>query len=490
MRQKAKTKKFIQLRKKLKFFTSMRVHLFVILVLIGLFSALFLSLALRMDYKTRGINLSIEEAFSYVNKMIIKMKDNVYWGNISNLPELTKELSVAADIFEGRILITNERLKIVHDTYGLEIGKVLISPEALKALLGTEGKVYHSERRMAELTIPIVDTDAQTNEKKVVSVMVFLFSLEENLKILANMDSRIWLFASLLFIFLLFFAFFYSKRFTKPLKSITQSLRHVSEGYMEDKVSIRGFLEMERISDSFNEMLDRIKLLEDSRQEFVSNVSHELKTPITSIKVLADSLLLQEDVPAELYKEFLTDINEEIERENKIITDLLSLVKLDQKTGDMHIAEVNVNELLEIILKRLKPLAQKRNIEIVFESFRPVLAEVDEVKLSLALSNLIENAVKYNQESGWVRVTLNSDHKYLYITVADSGIGIPESEQNLIFDRFYRVDKTRTRDTGGTGLGLSITKNAILMHKGAIKVYSMEGEGTTFTVRIPLSFIS
>ena len=154
----------------------------------------------------------------------------------------------------------------------------------------------------------------------------------------------------------------------------------------------------------------------------------------------------------------------------------------------MHIAQVSINELLEIILKRIKPLAQKRNIELVFESFRPVLATVDEVKLSLALSNLIENAVKYNVDEGYVRVSLNADHRFFFVTVADSGIGIPEAAQPFIFDRFYRVDKARSRETGGTGLGLAIAKSAVLRHKGTVKVYSRENEGTTFTVRIPLNY--
>lgn len=126
---------------------------------------------------------------------------------------------------------------------------------------------------------------------------------------------------------------------------------------------------------------------------------------------------------------------------------------------------------------------------MIYESFRPVVAEVDEVKLSLAISNLIENAIKYNVEDGWVRVSLNADHKYFFIKVSDSGIGIPETAQDSIFERFYRVDKARSRETGGTGLGLAITKNVIQMHRGAIKVYSKEGEGTTFNVRIPLNYV-
>ena len=246
------------------------------------------------------------------------------------------------------------------------------------------------------------------------------------------------------------------------------------------------------ISDAFNKMSGRMKALDDSRNEFVSNVSHELKTPITSMKVLADSLLSQENVPVELYQEFMGDMSEEIERENKIINDLLSLVKMDKTANSantMNIKTENMNELVERILKRLRPIAATRNIEVVYESFRPVTAEVDETKLSLAISNLVENAIKYNKENGWVHVSLNADHKNCYIEVADSGIGIPDEAKEHIFERFYRVDKSHSREIGGTGLGLAIARSAVVMHRGAIKVFSQLGEGTTFTIRIPLTYV-
>ena len=248
------------------------------------------------------------------------------------------------------------------------------------------------------------------------------------------------------------------------------------------------FTETRLLSEAFNKMLGRLKQLDDSREEFVSNVSHELKTPLTSMKVLADSLLAQKEVPVELYQEFMGDIAKEIDRENDIITDLLSLVKMDKKGTTLNIASVNINEMLELILKRLKPIAEKKNVEMVLESFRPVVAEADEMKLSLAVSNLVENALKYNHENGWVHVSLNADHKYFYVKVADSGIGIPKEGQEHILERFYRVDKSHSREMGGTGLGLSIVRNAVIMHRGSVKVYSSEGEGTTFTVRIPLIY--
>ena len=210
---------------------------------------------------------------------------------------------------------------------------------------------------------------------------------------------------------------------------------------------------------------------------------------MTSMKVLADSLVGQQGVPEELYQEFLSDITEEIDRENKIITDLLSLVKMDKKAADMNISNMNINELLENILKRLRPIADQRRIDLILDSFRPVTEDVDEVKFTLAISNLVENGIKYNVDEGWVRVTLDADHKDFYVTVADSGLGIPEDSIERIFERFYRVDKSHSREIGGTGLGLAITRSSIAMHHGIIKVSSKEGEGTTFTVKIPLSYI-
>ena len=225
------------------------------------------------------------------------------------------------------------------------------------------------------------------------------------------------------------------------------------------------------------------------QRQFLSDASHELKTPLTSMKVLADSLVGQQGVPEELYQEFMSDITAEIDRENKIITDLLSLVKMDKKAADVNITHMDINQLLEDILKRLRPIADRRNIDLILDCFRPVDADVDEVKFTLAISNLVENGIKYNVDDGWVRVSLDADHKYFYITVADSGMGIPEDSIERIFERFYRVDKSHSKEIGGTGLGLAITKSSIAMHHGTIKVFSKEGEGTTFSVRIPLSYI-
>ncbi len=185
----------------------------------------------------------------------------------------------------------------------------------------------------------------------------------------------------------------------------------------------------------------------------------------------------------------MEDISREIDREAKIIDDLLTLVRMDRSSPDLTITSVSVNALVEDVLRRLRPIARKRNIELSYESIREVRADLDEVKFTLAVTNLVENAIKYNREEGWVRVSLDADHKFFYIEVSDNGIGIPTEYQPHVFERFYRVDKARSRESGGTGLGLAITRNIILLHHGAIRLKSEEGTGTTFTVRIPLNYI-
>ena len=273
----------------------------------------------------------------------------------------------------------------------------------------------------------------------------------------------------------------------RPFDRISRAISEVKEGYTNDPISVPDYLETEHIVNAFNSLLERMKTLDDSREEFVANVSHELKTPITSVKVLADSLLAQENVPAELYREFMEDIAQEVERENTLINDLLELVKLDKAAAELNISVVNINELTEVILKTLRPIARKNNVEVTLISKREILAEVDKVKMSQIITNLVENAIKYNREQGKVEVTLDADHQFFTVQVEDTGIGIPAEAISQIYERFYRVDKSHSRKIGGTGLGLAITRSAVLLHRGSIKVESRENEGTTFTVKVPLT---
>ena len=432
------------------------------------------------------------------------LDNNNYLDN-RNSAGINAELMMLSNIYDGRIQIIDAGMNIIKDTYGINEGKTPISEEVIKCFLGESVINYNPEHGYIEITTPIVDnrsnevsmatmqnlnTASEQTVSKIRGVMLTRVSTDYIQGTMEVLGRKAAIMITLIIIVVMSLALVLSIVLTKPFERITKAINEVKAGYSDESISVPDMAETVHIVDAFNQLLHRMKVLDDSRQEFVANVSHELKTPLTSMKVLADSLLSMDNIPVELYQEFMGDIVSEIDRENKIITDLLALVKMDKTAADLNIASININDLTELILKRLRPIARKKDVEVVFESNREVIAEVDEVKLTLVISNLVENAIKYNKDQGWVKVVLDADHQCFTIEVSDSGVGIPEESFAQIYERFYRVDKSHSREIGGTGLGLAITKNAVLMHRGAITVTSKEGEGTTFFVKIPLNYIA
>ena len=462
---------------------SLQFRIFVIFMLVGIIPIMLIKQGILRSFEEQ----SITQRGSLVQNQCISLAEELVrsgylLGNTSEVAEM--ELSQLAGLYNGRIVIVNNGFRIIKDTYGLDENKLIISEELLKCFQGSRTMRYDETSGFIEMTIPL-----KNDADEVEGVLVISTPTNDIQESRSALSHRVLLLQIGMAALVFLVALYTSRLLIRPFGRVTQSLDEMTGGFLDEDISIPDYTETQLLSEAYNRMLKRLRVLEDSRQEFVSNVSHELKTPITSVKVLADSLIAQDDVPVELYKEFMTDIGEEIDRENKIITDLLSLVKMDKKSADIHIQETNINDLIELILKRLRPIAAKQNVELVLESFKPILAEVDETKLTLALSNLVENGIKYNRENGWVHISLNVDNTFFYVKVEDSGMGIPQEDQEHIFERFYRVDKSHSREIGGTGLGLAITRSAVLMHHGAVRVYSKEGEGTTFTVRIPLKYV-
>lgn len=456
----------------------------IIMIIIGIIPGFIVEGMLISSYEDRAVEL---RQINVRNQCDILGNQLMREGYLQQKSEtIDSELSMISSIYSARVLIINRNGRIIEDTYDIDEGKYAFSEEVIQCFEGVNTSNYDKENTYIEQTIPLTNQESEQIDG-VMLISASIAEIQDTMEIMAHRGNLLMLIISILVIFL---SFIISKILVKPFSRVSKAIEELTDGYLDEEISVTDYTETEMITNVFNKLLKRMKILDDSRQEFVANVSHELKTPMTSIKVLADSLAGQDNVPAELYKEFMQDITVEIDRENKIITDLLALVKMDKKASDLNIQKVSINELLENILKRLKPIADKKRVELVLESFRPVVAEIDEVKLSLAFSNLVENGIKYNVEDGWVHVTLNADHKYFYVTVSDSGIGIPKESIDKIFERFYRVDKSHSREIGGTGLGLAITRNAIVMHRGAIKVKSEEHQGTTFSVRIPLNYIA
>lgn len=476
---------FISIR---KLFKSLSFRLFVTLLVLGFVPATIVSNVFLNAYYERAIAIRTTDVQNQCKIISNQIVASDYL--ISNKSDaISGELSLISSLYDGRIMIIDQDLRVITDTYNMEASKTMIVEEVISCFK-TGTSVHMVSGRFLEVAVPIQrvidETTGKTETLGVILVSASLDAIRDNREVLHDSVSLI---LTIAFIMLIVVAVILAIMFARPFKRLTKKISAVTAEHIEDEIHENSYTEIEQVLEAFNQLLRKIKLLDKSRQEFVSNVSHELKTPLTSMKVLADSLTQMPDAPVEFYKEFMEDISAEIDRENAIIADLLTMVKLDKTEAELNVQSHNMNELLELILKRLRPIAAQHNIEMVFESFREVTAEVDEVKLTLALTNFVENAIKYNKENGWVHVSLDADHKYFFVKVTDSGCGIPEEAQEHIFERFYRVDKSHSREIGGTGLGLAIAKNIVLMHKGIIEISSVVDEGTTITVRIPLNYI-
>lgn len=484
---------------KIKIFRSLKIRIFLIIMIVGMIPGILIHFGIMERYMDNAISVRSNEVQTQVRIIADHLLTYNYLHDNSN-DVVNAELAQLSNLYDGRVLIIDSNLKIIKDTYGISEGKTIISEPIIRCFKGSGASNHVTENNYIEIIVPIEEKlsgDAAKNTNsasgvspRIVGVMLTSVSMESIISSYEYLESRAFIIEILSVVILFGIAYFLSQHLLKPFEKITEAINEVKNGFTDEEIHVTEYLETEHIGDAFNQMMGRMKVLDDSRQEFVSNVSHELKTPLASMKVLADSLLAQEEVPNELYREFMTDIAAEIDRENKIITDLLALVKMTRTSADMNVEPMDINAILELMLKRLGPIAARANVKLVFESRRKVSAEIDEVKMTLAFSNLVENAIKYNVDSGWVKVVLDADHQYFTVEVSDSGIGIPQEAIEHIYERFYRVDKSHSREIGGTGLGLAITRNVILMHRGSINVKSEEGKGTTFTVKIPLSYIA
>ena len=448
---------------------------------------------ISISMKTVLLQLMLNQRYSDCETLLQENAKNLEYliNDINSETEGTSKtfhgMNTLAYSLSARVMIVDTDYRVAYDSFRLLKDTYIMNNDIYEIMKGDRDERLVREQSYIEYMFPVVNREGYIDDVAVIAVSLESMENERGyLSYRANILICIFMVIGVLT------AFFISYMAVRDTRKIKSQLVNMKDGFLGQISSDGLWREAGSVVDNMNGIFARSQLLEESRQEFVSNVSHELKTPITSMKVLSESILMQDNVPVEMYREFMNDIVLEIDREAQIISDLLTLVKTDKGSDSLNIERVDINELMEVILKRLTPLAEKRSIEITFESFREVEADIDKVKFTLAISNLIENGIKYNVDGGWIRVSLNADHKNLYIKVADSGVGIPEDCVEHIFERFYRVDKARSRETGGTGLGLSIVDSIISSHGGQIKVVSKpvaDGEKfgeTVFTIKIPL----
>ena len=278
--------------------------------------------------------------------------------------------------------------------------------------------------------------------------------------------------------------FIFSRALTKRITELAKATRIVSEGDYDHRIPVAGHDELSELGTEFNSLTARLKETEELRRRFVSDASHELKTPLASIRLLSDSIVNSEDMDAETMRDFVNDIESEAERLQRTTEKLLSLSRIDSGAS-LTRERVDLRKVAEKTLRLLHPLAKENRVTIATELQKDCFVWGNEDLLYRVIFNLAENAVKYNMPGGTVDILLKSEENEVILTVEDTGIGIPDEDLPHIFTRFYRVDKARSTDAGGSGLGLSIAHDAVKLHGGDIAVEKCAEGGTRFVVRLP-----
>ncbi len=413
---------------------------------------------------------------------------NLVSSSLSGLQSLDSErvssvlsiLDISADM---RMLVTDHRGVVLYDNSSdfSAVGRTLMLAEVWTALDGTDAfrSSYRSGAFESIAAVPILyngsllgtvcffDVDTETAE--------LLLGIQEYLRNI-----------TLVVLFLcvgLMFAF--SLLLSRRLQKLSGAIRMIREGQYDHRVVIDGHDEITALAAEFNDLSGRLEKTENLRRRFVSDASHELKTPLASIKLLADSIIQNPDMSMDDARDFLTDISSETTRLTRITDHLLQLTRLDMDLADSEREYLDLSDTARRAVRMLQPLAGERGITLSVDASPECIIEAAEDPMYQVIYNLAENAIKYNVDHGSVRVLTYKNEGSVYCLVDDTGIGIPPAELTRIFDRFYRVDKARSRETGGTGLGLSIVKQTVEEFGGRVWAENREPQGTRFVVCLP-----
>ncbi len=403
----------------------------------------------------------------------------------------------------GRLLVVDMDGKVQFDTFDERCGTRLSLAEVHTLLRGEQESDHGFHRLSSEgehqtaATAQLGGWEAQgawvgcftsalfSGERRV-GALVMIVSVQDTVDSLRFMRDRMLRIFSIALVVVLVLSALISRIVTRPVKELSAGIERMSAGDYQHRVHVPGKGEMAQLAAAFNQMSEQVHNLDEARNQFVSNASHELKTPMATMKILVESMLYQEDMPGELRSEFLTDINKEIDRLSSVVGDLLTLVHIDSHKLRLRREPMVFADTVRESVKRLTPLASKRGQELTVDISDPCEMMADPGKLAQVCYNIIENAIKYTPDGGKISVTLRRMGRDAVLEIEDNGVGIPKDDVAHVFDRFYRVDKARSRDTGGTGLGLSIVQQIVRLHAGSVTVASEQGKGTTFTVQLPV----
>ena len=407
--------------------------------------------------------------------------------SLSGLDHLTEEnvaqaMAVVEETGMSRILVTDETGRVLYDTRetGSAVGEYAFYTEIVQALLGSDvfTSTYQNGAFRSRASSPVL------YQSQVIGAVYAYEYDTEQAALLEGLQANLLRLSAVIGVAVLVLSVVLSRVLTRKIGQLLTAIRQVREGAYSHRAEIAGHEEIAQIGQEFNSLTDRLQTTENARRRFVSDASHELKTPLAAIRLLSDSILQTEHMDPATTREFVADIGAEAERLSRITEDLLRLTRLDSGVLEKPV-EVEVLPVLEQVMRMMSLVAQEKQVELTYtaEPGCTVLATPDE--LHQVIYNLTDNAVKYTGAGGAVQVALSRREENVILTVADNGTGIPEEDLPRIFERFYRVDKARSRAAGGTGLGLSIVSDTVKRRGGTVEAANRPEGGSVFTVRWP-----
>ncbi len=412
--------------------------------------------------------------------------DEISTLEVLNSTTISGIISQMESLTVTRLIVTDQSGAALYDSAGTALGSYVLLPEVLEALRVTDRAPVGHNAFSWQYHNGAMDSRAATPIVYYGTIVGCVYMTEYDTAqgaLIQSLQQTVLQITFILEIIVILFSLAFSSTFSRRLEKIMTSMRIIQEGDYSHKVNMGGNDELTVLGNEFNDLTERLQTSEQKRSRFVSDASHELKTPLASIKLLSDSIL-QNDMDLDTIREFVGDIGNEADRLNRMTAKLLSLTRVDGQTHTDH-EIIYMAPTVHRVTRMLTPMARQEKITIHLDlaADSPVLILEDD--LYQIIFNLMENGIKYNQSGGTLTVTLRREEDNAILTVQDTGMGIPEEALSHIFERFYRVDKARSRASGGSGLGLAIVRAIAQRNRGEIDVSSTLGQGTTFTVTFP-----